>query len=165
MIREKRRNSASKYQENTRKYKKKLKEKAVILLKERKKKTLTHHQHGRFMQNFENLKDKVKPKTKRKRENSKHISDSTDTHRSSPKSYLVRRQLAVHGGQLRLKLGNLTVQAANRREHCVLLIPVLQEQVIAPQILHIGLQMLDAGLKVRLLVLEPHPLQQRLLVF
>jgi hypothetical protein len=87
------------------------------------------------------------------------------TRHTSPKSYLVRRQLAVHSGQLRLQLGNLAVQATNRRENRVLLLPILKKNVIAPQILHIGLQMLDAGLKVRLPVLEPHPLQQRLLVF
>ena len=86
------------------------------------------------------------------------------THHASPKSYLVRRQQAVHRSQLSLQLGNLTVQATNRRENYVLLLPVLQENVVAPQIHHISLQMLDAGLEVRLLMLKPHPLKQRFLV-
>ncbi len=77
----------------------------------------------------------------------------------------MRRQQAVHSGKLSLQLENLTVQATNRRKNCVLLFSILQENVIAPQIQHIGLQMLDASLKVRLLVLEPRLLQQRLLVF
>ena len=87
------------------------------------------------------------------------------THHTSPKSYLVRRQQAVHSGQLSLQLKNLTVQAANRRKHCVLLFSILQENVITPQIQHIGLQMLDAGLKVHLSVLKPRLLEQRLLIF
>ena len=87
------------------------------------------------------------------------------THHTSPKSYLVRRQQVVHSGQLSLQLGNLTVQATNRRENCVLLLPILQKNVIAPQIQHIGLQMLDAGLKVHLSVLKPRLLEQRLLIF
>jgi hypothetical protein len=86
------------------------------------------------------------------------------THHNSPKSYLVRRQQAVHRSQLSFQLGNLTVQATNRRENCVLLLPILQENVIAPQIQHISLQMLDASLEVRLLVLKPRPLKQRFLV-
>ncbi|MFN9900352.1 MAG: hypothetical protein ACK55Z_16490, partial [bacterium] len=45
-----------------------------------------------------------------------------------------------------------------------LLLPVLQEDVVAPQIHHISLQMLDTGLEVRLLMLKPHPLKQRFLI-
>ena len=80
------------------------------------------------------------------------------THHASPDSHLVRRQQAVHDGQLGLQLGNLTVQATDRGEHSVLLVPVIQEQVVASEIPHIGLQMVDAGLKVRLLMLQTHPL-------
>ncbi len=87
------------------------------------------------------------------------------THHTNPKSYLVRRQQVVHSGKLSLQLKNLTVQATNRRKNCVLLFSILQEDVIAPQMQHIGLQILDASLKVHLLVLEQRLLQQRLLVF
>ena len=87
------------------------------------------------------------------------------THHSTPKSRLIRRQQAVHSGQLSLQLENLTVQAANRRKNCVLLFSILQENVIAPQIQHISLQMPDAGLKVHLSVLKPRLLEQRLLIF
>jgi hypothetical protein len=86
------------------------------------------------------------------------------THHTSPESYLVRRQQAVHSGQLSLQLRNLTVQATNRRENCVLLLPILKKDLIAPQIQHISLQMIDAGLEVRLLMLKPRPLKQRFLV-
>ena len=89
---------------------------------------------------------------------------SPDTHHSNPKSRLIRRQQAVHSGQLSLQLKDLTVQAANRRKNCVLLFPILQENIIAPQMQHIGLQILDASLKVHLPVLKPRLLQQRLLV-
>jgi len=131
----------------------------------KRKKTLTQHQHGRFIQNFEILKQKVKPKLN---ENKKIINTSQispDTHHSNPKSCLIRRQQAVHSGQLSLQLKNLTVQAADLREDCVLLVPILQHDVVALQVPHIGLQLLDAGLKVHLSVLQPHLLQQRLLVF
>ena len=92
------------------------------------------------------------------KEQNRHTPNSTDTHFSDSKNCLIIGQLAVHGSQLRLQLVNLTVQTTNCGEHSVLLVPVLQEQVVAPQIPHIGLQMVDAGLKVRLLMLEPHPL-------
>jgi hypothetical protein len=90
--------------------------------------------------------------------------NSTDTHCSDSKNCLVRGQLAVHGSQLRLQLVNFTVQATNRGEHSVLLGPFLQEEIVTPQIPHIGLQMVDAGLEVRLLMLQTHSLKQRLLV-
>ncbi len=83
---------------------------------------------------------------------------------TNPKSYLVRRQQAVHSGKLSLQLKNLTVQATNRRKDCVLLFTILQENEIAPQMQHISLQMLDTSLQVHLLVLEPRLLKQRLLI-
>jgi hypothetical protein len=134
-------------------------------LKERKKKTLTFHQHGRFMQNFESLKVKSNQKLTKKKKIINTSQISTDTHHSNPKSCLIGGQQAVHGSQLSLQLVNLTVQATNRRKNCVLLFPIFQKNVIAPQIQHIGLQMPDASLKVHLPVLEPRLLQQRLLVF
>ncbi len=118
---------------------------------------LTFHQHDILTQNFESLKTShTRTEQKKNIINTSQI--RTDTHCSDSKSCLVRGQLAVHGSQLRLQLVNLTVQATNCGEHSVLLVPVLQEQVVAPQVPHIGLQMVDAGLKVRLLMLEPHPL-------
>jgi hypothetical protein len=86
------------------------------------------------------------------------------THHTSPESYLVRGQQAVHSSQLSLQLRNLPVQATDRRENCVLLLPILKKDVVTPQIQHISLQMLDAGLEVRLLMLKPRPLKQRFLV-
>ena len=83
---------------------------------------------------------------------------------TNPKNYLVKGQLAVHGSQLKLQLANLTVQATNRGKHSVLLFPVIQENVVTPQIHHISLQMLDADLEVRLLMLKPRPLNKRFLV-
>ncbi len=107
-------------------------------------------------------KGQTKIEGERKLINTSRISPIS--HHTSPKSYLVRRQQAVHSGQLSLQLENLTVQAANCRENCVLLFSILQKNVIAPQIQHIGLQMLDAGLKVHLSVLQPRLLEQGLLV-
>jgi hypothetical protein len=155
------RNSASKSEINYKKYKEKTSKKSSYFIKRRK--TLTQHQHGRFMQNFESLKDKSKPKLNEKTINTSQ--SNSDTRHSNPDSCLIGRQQADHSGQLSLKLENLTVQAANRRENCVLLFSLLQKNVVAPQIQHISLQMLDAGLKVHLPVLKPRLLQQRLLVF
>jgi len=115
------------------------------------------------MQNLK-IKRQVEPKLNEKEQIVNTSQTSTNTHHTSPESYLVRRQQAVYDGQLRLQLGNLTVQATNRRENCVLLLPVLQEDVVTSKIHHISLQMLDSGLEVRLLMLKPHPLKQRLLV-
>ena len=98
------------------------------------------------------------------KEQNRHTPNSTDTRFSDSKNCLVIGQLAVHRSQLGLELLDLTVQATNRRENCVLLLPVLQEDVVTSKIHHISLQMLDSGLEVRLLMLKPHPLKQRLLV-
>ena len=118
------------------------------------------------MQNFEILIQKVKPKLN---ENGKIINTSqisSDTHHSTPKSCLIiRRQQAVHSGQLSLQLEDLTVQAANLRKDCVLLISILQHHVVVLQIPHIGLQLLDASLDVQPSVLQLRLLEQRLLVF
>ena len=86
------------------------------------------------------------------------------THHASPDSHLVRRQQAVHDGQLGLQLGNLTVQATDRGEHSVLLVPVIQEQVVASEISDISLKEFKASLQISLLMLESHPLKQRLLI-
>ncbi len=123
----------------------------------------TFHQHDILTRNFERLKASH-TRTERKKNIINTSQISTDTHCSDSKSCLVTGQLADHASQLRLQLENLTVQATNRGEHSVPLVPVIQEQVVAPQIPHIGLQMLDAGLKVRLLMLKPHPLKQRFLI-
>jgi hypothetical protein len=90
---------------------------------------------------------------------------SPDTHHSNPRSCLIRRQQAVHSGQLSLQLEDLTIQAADLREDCVLLVSILQHDVVALQIPHIGFQLLDASLDVQLSVLQPRLLVQRLLVF
>jgi hypothetical protein len=89
---------------------------------------------------------------------------STNTRHASLESYLVGRQQAVHDGQLGLQLGNLTVQATNRSKNNVLLLPVLHEDIVASEVDDISLQMFKASLQVRLLMLEPHALKQRLLV-
>jgi hypothetical protein len=115
------------------------------------------------MQNLK-VKRQVEPKLNEKEQIINTSQTSTDTHHTSPESYLVGRQQAVHDGQLGPQLANLTVQATNSREDYVLLLPVLQEDVVASEIHHISLQMLDSGLEVRLLMLKPHPLKQRLLV-
>jgi hypothetical protein len=124
---------------------------------------LTFRQYDILTRSFESLKTSH-TRTERKKNIINTSQISTDTHCSDSKSCLVRGQLAVHGGQLRLQLVDLTVQATDRRENRVLLFPVLQEDVVAPQIHHICLQMLDAGLEVRLLMLKPHPLKQRFLI-
>ena len=77
---------------------------------------------------------------------------------------LIIGQLAVHGSQLRLQLVNLTVQATNRGEHSVFLLPVVQEQVVASEVGNVSLQMSNFSLQISFLMLEPHSLKQRLLV-
>ena len=89
---------------------------------------------------------------------------SPDTHHSNPKSRLIRRQQAVHSGQLSLQLEDLTVQAANLRENRVFLVPIFKHNVVVLQIPHIGLQLLDASLDVQPSMLQPCLLEQRLLV-
>jgi len=102
------------------------------------------------MQNFEILKQKVKPKLN---ENEKIINTSQispDTHHSTPKSCLIiSRQQAIHSSQLSLQLKDLTVQTANLREDCVFLVSILQHHVVVLQIPHIGLQLLNASLDVQ----------------
>ena len=91
---------------------------------------------------------------------------SSDTQHSTPKSCLIiRRQQAIHSVQLSLQLEDLTVQAANFRKNCVLLISILQHHVVVLQIPHIGLQLLNASLDVQPSVLQLRLFQQRLLVF
>jgi len=77
---------------------------------------------------------------------------------------LIIGQLAVHGSQLRLELFNLPVQTANRSEHSVLLVPIVQEQVVTAQISDVSLQIPNSTFQIVSLMLESHPLQQRLLV-
>ena len=77
---------------------------------------------------------------------------------------LVIGQLAVHGSQLRLELFNLPVQTANRSEHGVLLVPIVQEQVVTSEISDVSLQISNSSFQIVSLMLESHPLQQRLLV-
>jgi hypothetical protein len=118
------------------------------------------------MQNFEILKQKDKPKLNKIEKIKKNTSQiGPDTHHSTPKSCLIRRQQAVHSGQLSLQLENLTIQAADLREDCVLLVPILQHDVVVLQIPNIGLQLLDASLDVQPSVLQHRLLEQRLLVF
>ena len=118
------------------------------------------------MQNFEILKQKVKPKLNKNGKIINTSQTSPDTHHSTPKSCLIiRRQQAVHSGQLSLQLEDLTVQAANLRKDCVLLVSILQHDVVVLHIPHIGLQLLDASLDVQPSVLQLRLLQQRLLVF
>jgi len=94
--------------------------------------------------------------------NTSHI--STSTHHASPDSHLVRRQQAVHDGQLGLQLGDLTVQATNGSKHSALLVPVVQEQIVTSEIGDISLKEFKASLQISLLMLESHPLKQRLLI-
>jgi hypothetical protein len=77
---------------------------------------------------------------------------------------LVIGQLAVHGSQLRLELLNLPVQTANRSEHSVLLVPIVHEQVVTSEISDVSLQISNSTFQIVFLMLESHPLQQRLLV-
>ncbi len=90
--------------------------------------------------------------------------DSTSTHHASPDSHLVRRQQAVHDGQLGLQLGDLTVQAKNGSKHSVLLVPIVQEQVVTSEIGDISLKEFKASLQISFLMFKPHPLKQRLLI-
>jgi len=122
-------------------------------------------QHERPIQNFEILKTESQTKTEQNGKIINTSQTSPDTHHSTPRSRLIRRQQAVHSGQLSLQLEDLTVQAANLRENCVLLVPILQHDVIVLQTPHIGLQLLDASLDVQPSMLQPCLLEQRLLVF
>ncbi len=110
------------------------------------------------------FKGQVKPKLNGEEQiiSTSHI--NTITHHASPDSHLVRRQQAVHDGQLGLQLGNLTVQATDRGEHSVLLVPVIQKQVVASEISNVSLKEFKASLQISLLMLESHPLKQRLLI-
>ena len=128
------------------------------------KKSYKLHSHRKFGKNFKIQKPKSQAKIEEKQKIMNTSRISPFTLHTNPKNCPVRRQLAVHGSQLKLQLANLTVQATNRGKHSVLLFPVIQENVVTPQIHHISLQMLDAGLEVRLLMLKPHPLKQRFLV-
>jgi hypothetical protein len=141
----------------------KIKGKTVILFKERKWKHV-HIINTTDSRKIRRFKRQVKPKLNGKEQiiNTSHI--STITHHASPDSHLVRRQQAVHDGQLGLQLGNLTVQATDRGEHSVLLVPVIQEQVVASEISDISLKEFKASLQISLLMLESHPLKQRLLI-
>ncbi len=116
------------------------------------------------MQNFEILKQKSQTKTEQIKRKISTSQISPDTHHSTPKSRLIRRQQAFHGSQLSLQLKDLTVQAANLRKDCVLFVSIFQHHVVVLQIPHVGLQLLDASLDVQLLVLQPRLLEQRLLV-
>ncbi len=106
----------------------------------------------------------VRPKLNEKEQiiNASHI--STSTHHAGPDSHLVRRQQAVHDGQLGLQLGDLTVQATISSKHSVLLIPIVQEQIVTSEIGDISLKEFKASLQISFLTLESHPLKQRLLV-
>jgi hypothetical protein len=110
------------------------------------------------------FKGQVKPKLNGKEQiiNISHI--STIKHHASLNIHLVRRQQAIHDGQLGLQLSNLTVQATDRGKHSVLLVPVIQEQVVASEISDVSLQKFKASLQISFLMLESHPLKQRLLV-
>jgi hypothetical protein len=141
--------------------KKKIKQKTTILLKTKIAITPTTQKNQQNWKLYSKHRDKT-IKSKRIIDTS-HI--SSDTHHSTPKSCLIiRRQQAVHSGQLSLQLKDLTVQAANLREDCVLLVSILQHHVVVLQIPHIGLQLLNASLDVQPSVLQLRLLQQRLLV-
>jgi len=129
-------------------------------------KTFTQHQHEGLIQNFGILKQKVKPTLNKNGKLINTSQTSPNTHHSTPKSRLIiRRQQAVHSGQLSLQLKDLTVQTTNLRENCVFLVSILQHHVIVLQVPHIGLQLLDASLDVQPSVLQLRLLEQRLLVF
>ncbi len=129
-------------------------------------KTLTQRQHEELILNFGILKQKFKPTLNKNGKLINTSQTSPNTHHSTPKSRLIiRRKQAVHSGQLSLQLEDLTVQAADLRENCVLLVPILQHNVIVLQTPHIGLQLLDASLDVQPSMLQQCLLKQRLLVF
>jgi hypothetical protein len=100
----------------------------------------------------------------RTEKNNKHIPNKHRHMSLRLKICLVIGQLAVHGSQLRLELFNLPVQTANRSEHSVLLVPIVQEQVVTAQISDVSLQISNFTFQIVSLMLESHPLQQRLLV-
>ncbi len=118
------------------------------------------------MQNFENFKQKSQTKTKRNKKKINTTQIGSTTHHSTPKSRLIiGRQQAVHSSQFRLQLEDLTVQAANLREDCVLLVSILQHNVVVLQSPHIGLQLLNASLNILPAMLQLCLLQQRLIAF
>jgi len=100
----------------------------------------------------------------RTEKNNKHIPNKHRHMSLRLKICLIIGQLAVHGSQLRLELFNLPVQTANRSEHSVLLVPIVQEQVVTAQISDVSLQKPNSTFQIVSLMLESHPLQQRLLV-
>jgi hypothetical protein len=112
------------------------------------------------MRNLSKIIRQAKPKTERKQ----IITHLTITHHASLDSRLVRRQQAVYDGQLGLQLGDFTVQATDRGKHGVLLVPVIQEQVVASEISDISLEEFKASLQIGFLMFKPHTLKQRLLV-
>ncbi len=79
----------------------------------------------------------------------------TTAHHASSDNHLVRRQQAIHNGQLGLQLNNLTVQATDRGEHSVFLVPVIQEQVVASEISDISLKKFKASLQISPLMKPP----------
>ena len=133
----------------------------VILFKE--KETFTYHQHSERTKN-RRFRMQVRPKLNEKKQiiNASHI--NTSTHHASLDSHLIRRQQAVHDGQLGLQLSDLAVQATNGSKHSVLLVPVVQEQIVTSEIGDISLKEFKASLQIIPLMLESHPLKQRLLI-
>jgi hypothetical protein len=73
MTKRKKKNIASKSGRKIAKIQEKTYRKSSYFIEERK--TLTFHQHRRFMQNFENLEKRVKPKLNGNGKTKKHISD------------------------------------------------------------------------------------------
>jgi hypothetical protein len=137
--------------------------KMVILFKERKMKRL-HIINTMDSRKNRRFKMQVRPKLNEKEQiiNASHV--STSTHHASLDSHLIRRQQAVHDGQLGLQLSDLTVQATNGSKHSVLLVPVVQEQIVASEIGDVSLKEFKASLQISFLMFKPHPLKQRLLV-
>ncbi len=88
---------------------------------------------------IQRFKGQVKPKLNEKEHliNTSHI--NTVTHHGSSDSHLVRRQQAIHDGQLGLQLSNLAVQATDRSKHSVFLVPLVQKQVVTSEIGNVSL--------------------------
>jgi len=147
---------------NLRTWKEDQKRKSIILFKKCEIKTLKLHHHGILAQKLWKLKSHVTQN--RTEKNNKHIPNKHRHMSLRLKICLVIGQLAVHGSQLRLELFNLPVQTANRSEHSVLLVPIVQEQVVTSEISDVSLQISNSSFQIVSLMLESHPLQQRLLV-
>ena len=147
---------------NLRTWKEDQKRKSIILFKKCEIKTLKLHHHGILAQKLWKLKSHVTQN--RTEKNNKHIPNKHRHMSLRLKICLVIGQLAVHGSQLRLELFNLPVQTANRSEHSVLLVPIVQEQVVTSEISDVSLQISNSTFQIVSLMLESHPLQQRLLV-